>query len=73
MTDDDLRQLALALIPFLAEAHQHGHSMVTMELDPVKLFGVSYKGKDPRMVVALALGPSAPVLRQAIEMARNPQ
>ena len=71
-TDDDLRQLFVALTPFLSEAIERGKSMVTLELDPTKLLGLASSAQDPRLVVALALGPSVGVLRQAIEMAQNP-
>jgi len=72
-TNDDLTKLIASLSPYLIEANQHGHSMCTMEIDPRKFFDLPYQGKDPRMVVAFAIGPSAPILRQAIEMALHPQ
>jgi hypothetical protein len=70
--NEDLQRLVSVLAPFLEEARQQGHSMATMDIDLVKLFGLPYHGKELRMVIALAIGPSAPVLSQAIEMAQNP-
>ena len=72
--DDEMKRLAMALAPFMFEAAQLGHSMVSLEIDMVQLLGLSNAAPGAGLtLVAIAAGPSIPVLEQALAMAQNPQ
>lgn len=70
VTDDDLKKLAILSAKFLLDANKHGHSMATVEIDPVKLFDIPRNQDDGagRTLIAIAGGPSNATLRTAIQM-----
>lgn len=71
-TDNDVRNLILALAPFVAEAAKQKHSMVQIDLDPAKIFGISVPREGAgRIFVAAALGPSFTVLKDAVLAAQS--
>ena len=74
ITDDDLRQLAILSAKFVLEANENGHSMVSVELDPKKLFGIPGRPSDGagKMLIAIAAGPSIDTLASAMLLAQNP-
>lgn len=74
ISDNDIKQLALLGTKFMLDAKERGHSMATVESDPVKLFGLpgGHKERAGRMVIAIAGGPSIDTLNTAIKMVQNP-
>ena len=71
-TNDDVKKLVAALAPFMAEAAKQRHSMVQMELDPARLFGIAVQREGAgRIFVAAAAGPSIDVLKDAVSVAHG--
>lgn len=70
-TDDDLKNLVLALAPFMVEAVLHKHSMVQIDLEPTKVLGIAAQHPEGagRIFIAAAAGPSRPLLKDAVTAA----
>jgi len=71
-TDEDVKKLVMAIAPFMAEAAQQKRSMVQIELDPAKVFGIAVQQEGAgRIYFAAAAGPSIEVLKSAVSAAQS--
>lgn len=74
VNDDDIKQLAILAAKFMLSAKSKGHSLATIEVDPVKLFSLSgeHKADAGRIMIAIAGGSSIDTLKTAIQIAEKP-
>lgn len=73
-TKTEVERLALALAPFLAEMIGHKRSMIEIQLDPAKALGIPARTEGAgQLLLAIATGPSIPVLTDALAAARTSQ
>ncbi len=73
-TQKDLRQLALVLCPFIEQAVIKKRSMIVIDLDVAELLEMPVgRPGSTQVLLALAMGPSVPVLRATLKPTENEQ